>query len=59
MFLAAVNFFLFLVGSTQVGRILLHQRSAKAAGQEVKAEGQELKEELKGTERKAEKIVKS
>lgn len=59
MFLAAVNFFLFVVGSTQVGRILLHQQSAKGAEQEIKAEGSELKEELKQTAEKAEKVIKS
>ncbi|KAH7116868.1 hypothetical protein B0J11DRAFT_404544, partial [Dendryphion nanum] len=47
LFLAAVNFFLGVVGATQVTRILLYQRSLKNAGEEVKAEGKELGSELK------------
>jgi hypothetical protein len=59
IFLAAVNFFLFLVGGTQVTRILLHQQSVKNVEAEVKAEGQELKSELATVEKKAEKAVKA
>jgi hypothetical protein len=59
MMLAAVNFFLFIVGATQTSRILLHQRSVKAAGGEVKAEVEEVKTELKQVEGKAEAVVKN
>ena len=58
LFLAAVNFFLFLVGSTQVTRILMHKSSVKDAEQELKVEGHEIKEELKETAKKAEGVVK-
>ncbi|KAF2017306.1 UPF0041-domain-containing protein [Aaosphaeria arxii CBS 175.79] len=59
MFLAAVNFFLFIVGSTQVARILMYQQSLKNAGEEIKAEGKELEGDLKAAEKKAEQVVKS
>lgn len=59
MFLASVNFFLFLVASTQVTRILMWQRSVKAAGKEVEGEVKSVGEELKSVEGKAEKAVKS
>ncbi|KAF2178703.1 UPF0041-domain-containing protein [Zopfia rhizophila CBS 207.26] len=58
LFLAAVNFFLFLVGSTQVTRIFLYKQSLKGAGEETKAEGKELKEELQEVAGKVEKAVK-
>lgn len=58
LFLGAVNFFLFLVGSAQVTRILMHQRSVKAAGEEVKAEGKEVKRELEVVGKKAGEVVK-
>ncbi|KAF2708309.1 UPF0041-domain-containing protein [Pleomassaria siparia CBS 279.74] len=56
MFLATVNFFLFLVGATQTTRIFLWQRSVAAAGEEAKAEGKEIAQGLKEA---AEKVVKS
>ncbi|PVI05886.1 UPF0041-domain-containing protein [Periconia macrospinosa] len=59
MFLAAVNFFLFMVGATQVGRILLYQRSLKQAEGQLKSEGKVLKSELKDVAEKAEKTVKA
>jgi len=59
MFLAAVNFFLGVVGATQVTRILLYRRSLTGAEEEVKAEGREIKEELKTVGAKAEQAVKS
>ncbi|KAF2659383.1 UPF0041-domain-containing protein [Lophiostoma macrostomum CBS 122681] len=58
-FLATVNFFLFLVGSTQCARILLYQRSLKAAGQEAEGEGAKLVKELEEVGDKAKKAVKS
>jgi hypothetical protein len=58
VFLGAVNFFLFLVGGTQVIRILLHQRSAAAAKEEVKVEVGELKSGLERTKEEAEKALK-
>jgi hypothetical protein len=58
VFLASVNFALFLVGGTQVGRILSHKQSVKGAEQEAKAEGKELKQELKGVVEKVEKAIK-
>lgn len=58
LFLAAVNFFLFLVGSTQVTRILLHKQSVKNAGQEIKLEAKEIGRELKEAEKKVEAAVK-
>lgn len=63
MFLAAVNFFLFVVGATQVTRILMWQNSVKNAGEEAKAEGKEigqgLKEAGEAVKKEAEKVVKS
>ena len=59
IFLATVNFFLFLTGATQTARILMWQRSVKAAEEQSKAEGKEFKEELKGTVDKVENKVKS
>lgn len=58
VFLGAVNFFLFLVGGTQVIRILLYQRSAGAAKEEVKVEAAELKQGLGETKEKAEAVLK-
>lgn len=63
MFLATVNFFLFVVGATQTTRILLWQRSLKNVEGEAKAEGNEIGEGLKkaGENVKSEvaKVVKS
>ncbi|KAF2745920.1 UPF0041-domain-containing protein [Sporormia fimetaria CBS 119925] len=56
--LAAVNFFLFIVGSTQVGRILMYRQSIKGAGEQVKAEGKAIERELKVVEQKVENGVK-
>ena len=39
MFLATVNFFLFLVGATQVSRILSYQRSVKGVEGQAEKEG--------------------
>jgi trans-2-enoyl-CoA reductase len=58
VFLGAVNFFLFLVGGTQVIRILMHQRSVGEAKEEVKVEAAELKEGLERTKEKAEGALK-
>ncbi|PSN69099.1 UPF0041-domain-containing protein [Corynespora cassiicola Philippines] len=59
VFLASVNFALFLVGSTQVTRIYLYNRSLKDTEGQAKAEGKELKEDLKEVAEKAEKAIKS
>lgn len=59
MFLAAVNFFLFIVGATQVGRIAMYRQSLKGTEGQAKAEGKELKNELEGAAQKAENAVKS
>ena len=59
MFLATVNFFLFIVGATQVGRILWHQKSLKDAEGQAKEEGKVLEGELKDVAGKVEKAVKS
>ena len=59
IFLATVNFFLFLTGATQTTRILLWQRSVKATEAQAQAEGQEAKAELKEVVEKAEKAIKS
>jgi hypothetical protein len=63
IFLATVNFFLFLTGATQTTRILMWQRSLKDAEGQAKGEGREMKEDLKDVaakvEAKAEKVVKS
>lgn len=47
--LAAVNFFLGIVGMIQVGRILAHQRAVKNGGlpAQVEAKAEEIKEEVK------------
>jgi hypothetical protein len=47
--LAAVNFFLGIVGMVQVGRILAHQRAVKKGGlpAQVEAKAEEIKEEVK------------
>lgn len=58
LFLAAVNFFLFIVGATQVTRIMVYRRSLGAAGHEAKVEGQQLKNELEAVGKKAEAAVK-
>ncbi|OCL13915.1 UPF0041 domain protein, partial [Glonium stellatum] len=49
IFLATVNFFLFLVGSTQVARILLYRQSIKdqPLAEELKAVAQEQKDTAK------------
>jgi hypothetical protein len=59
MFLAAVNFFLFLVGAAQVGRILTYQQSVEGVEGQAKGEGKVLEGELKDVATKAEKAVKS
>jgi len=56
LFLAAVNFFLFLVGGTQVTRILMWQNSVKDASVQ---EGQRLKEAGHIVKEKAESVVKA
>jgi hypothetical protein len=47
--LAAVNFFLFIVGSTQVTRIMLYRQSVKdqPLTEEIKAVAQEQKDAVK------------
>jgi mitochondrial pyruvate carrier 2 len=52
MFLASVNFLLFLVGATQTGRVLSYQASKK--GETVEGA---LKDELKRDEGAVEKFV--
>ncbi|KAF2465918.1 UPF0041-domain-containing protein [Lindgomyces ingoldianus] len=59
MFLAAVNFFLFVVGSTQVTRILLYQQSLKGVEGQGKMEAKEVKKEAKQVGKEVEKVVKS
>lgn len=63
IFLATVNFFLFLTGATQTTRILMYQRSLKDAEGQAEAEGKALKEDIKDVaktvEAKVEKVVKS
>ena len=59
IFLATVNFFLFLVGSTQCARILMYRNSLKAAGKEAEGEGAQIVEELKEAGDKAKKAIKS
>lgn len=59
LFLATVNFFLFVVGATQVTRITLYQRSVQNVEGQAKLEGKELEGELKEAVQKAEKVVKS
>lgn len=60
--LAAVNFLVFIVGATQVGRIYGYNRSLEATGGQAKGEGKELERDLKATaekvEGKVEKAVK-
>ncbi|KAF2257539.1 UPF0041-domain-containing protein [Lojkania enalia] len=58
-FLATVNFFLFLVGGTQVGRIFMYRRSLKGMEEESVVEGKQVKEELKKVGGEAEGVVKS
>lgn len=58
IFLATVNFFLFLTGATQTTRILMYQNSLKGAEGQAEAEGKEIKEELKEVANKVEKAVK-
>ncbi|KAF2873208.1 hypothetical protein BDV95DRAFT_542071 [Massariosphaeria phaeospora] len=58
MFLAAVNFFLFLVGSAQCTRIVLWRRSVKDTEAQAEGEVKDLKDDLMTTEIKAEKVVK-
>ncbi|KAJ4297599.1 hypothetical protein N0V90_005492 [Kalmusia sp. IMI 367209] len=59
IFLATVNFFLFLTGATQVTRIFLYQRSLKGAEGQAEQEGKEIKAELKDVARKVENTIKS
>ncbi|KAF1978137.1 UPF0041-domain-containing protein [Bimuria novae-zelandiae CBS 107.79] len=59
IFLATVNFFLFLTGATQTARILMYQRSLKGAEGQAEAEGREIKEELRVVAAKVEGAVKS
>jgi hypothetical protein len=59
IFLATVNFFLFLTGATQTTRVLMYRRSLKDAENQAKAEGKETKEELKTVAAKVENAVKS
>ncbi|KAK7180090.1 hypothetical protein DPSP01_011167 [Paraphaeosphaeria sporulosa] len=63
IFLATVNFFLFLTGATQTTRILMYQRSLKGAEGQAEAEGKEMKEEIKevakDVQAKVEKVIKS
>ncbi|KAL1606811.1 hypothetical protein SLS60_004218 [Paraconiothyrium brasiliense] len=59
IFLATVNFFLFLTGATQTTRILMWQRSVKDAESQAQAEGKELKEELKDVAAKVEGKVEN
>lgn len=62
LFLASVNFLLFCVGATQVGRALNYQRSIADKGlvEEVervaKAEGQSLKDAAKQAEKEVKKL---
>ncbi|KAF2737568.1 putative UPF0041 protein C24B11.09 [Polyplosphaeria fusca] len=57
VFLAAVNFFLFIVGAAQVSRIYMYQQSIKGVEGEAKSEGAELKSELEKVGEKVEKKV--
>lgn len=59
LFLATVNFFLFIVGATQVTRILTWQQSMKGAEGQVEKEGKVIEGELKDVVNKAEKAIKS
>lgn len=59
IFLASVNFCLFIVGAAQVGRILNYQQSLKKAEGQAAKEGKVLEGELKDVAGKAEKAVKS
>ncbi|KAH9875272.1 hypothetical protein J1614_004763 [Plenodomus biglobosus] len=55
--LAGVNFLVFCVGATQVGRIYMYNKSLEATEGQVKAEGRELEADLKATASKAESKV--
>jgi hypothetical protein len=59
LFLATVNFFLFIVGATQVTRITMWQRSVKGIEGQAETEGKVLEGELKHVAKKAEEAVKS
>ena len=59
MFLATVNFFLFLVAVTQVTRITMWQRSVANVEGQAENEGKVLGSELKEVAKKAENSVKS
>lgn len=60
MFLAAVNFCLFCVGTVQVSRILTYQASQKGSLKEgAKALGEDVKDQAKSLENKAEKELKA
>jgi mitochondrial pyruvate carrier 2 len=64
LFLAAVNFFLFIVGTTQVTRILMYRQSQKGTtiAQEVKDQAKEqgkvLESEVKAVEARAKQAMK-
>ncbi|OCK89180.1 UPF0041 domain protein [Cenococcum geophilum 1.58] len=61
IFLAAVNFFLFIVGSTQVTRIMLYRQSVKdqLLTEEVKAVAQEQKDAVKAVAQDPVGVVKN
>ncbi|CBX93331.1 hypothetical protein IAQ61_009038 [Plenodomus lingam] len=52
--LAAVNFLVFCVGATQVGRIYAYNKSLEATGEVARSEGRQLEGELKKVVEKAE-----
>lgn len=52
--LAGVNFLVFIVGATQVGRIYSYNQSLRTTEGQVKLEGKELEADLKATANKAE-----
>ncbi|KEF61921.1 uncharacterized protein A1O9_03493 [Exophiala aquamarina CBS 119918] len=58
MLLAAVNFCLFLVGTTQVSRILLYQQSIKGTEGAIKSLEQEVVGAAKDVEKKVEQKLK-
>lgn len=63
--LAAVNFFLFLTGTTQVTRILLYQQSLKnptagdVAKDAVKEDGKKLEGVVEDVKQKVKEVVKA
>jgi hypothetical protein len=56
--LAAVNFLVFCVGATQVGRIYSYNQSLKGTEGQAKGEMQDLKHTAEKAELKAEKALK-